>query len=66
LAFARTRPPERYGQVCELFAHRGVHSRFKDLLVHHPHLDAWHSWEEEQTREALREGCEGGGLVLAD
>ena len=66
LEFARTQLPDCYEQVCAMFSHRGAYARFKDLLDRHQRLDAWHQWEAEQTRQALREWCTDNGLTPAD
>lgn len=66
LEFARTQLPACYEQVCEIFARRGAYARFKHLLDRHHRLDAWHRWEAEQTREALRTWCVDNGIPLAD
>jgi hypothetical protein len=66
LEFARTQLPECYEQVCGIFAHRGAYARFKDLLERHRHLDAWHQWEEAQTRQALRTWCAENRITLAE
>lgn len=65
LAFTRAHLPACYEQVREMFAHRGAYARFKDLLDHHHGLDAWHQWETEQTRQALRTWCADNGIKLA-
>ena len=49
----------------EIFSHRGAYARFKDLLKRHQSLDAWHQWETEQTRQALRAWCADNGVNLA-
>ena len=66
LEFARTQLPPCYEQVCAIFAHRGAYARFKDLLERQQSLDAWHQWEAEQTRQALRAWCADNGVNLAD
>ncbi|MEO5830133.1 MAG: UPF0158 family protein [Rhodanobacter sp.] len=66
LEFARTQLPACYEQVRGMFAHRGAYGRFKDLLERHQSLDAWHQWETEQTRQALRTWCADNGITLAD
>ena len=66
LEFARTQLPACYEQVCAMFSHRGAYARFKDLLERQQSLDAWHQWEAEQTRQALREWCTDNGLTPAD
>lgn len=66
LEFARTHLPACYEQVRDIFSHRGAYARFKDLLERHQSLDAWHQWETEQTRQALRTWCADNGITLTD
>ncbi len=66
LEFTRTQLPACYEQVCGMFAHRGAYARFKDLLDRHDSLDAWHQWETEQTRQALRAWCADNNITLAE
>lgn len=66
LDFARTHLPESFDHVREIFSHRGAYARFKDLLEHHDSLDTWYKWEQEQTRQALREWCADNGVKLAE
>lgn len=66
LEFVRTHLPECFEQVWEIFSHRGAYARFKDLLDRHNSLDAWYQWEQEKTRQALREWCADNGIKLAD
>lgn len=64
LEFARTHLPECFEQVRDIFSHRGAYARFKDLLEHHNRLEAWYQWEQERTRQALREWCADNGVKL--
>ena len=66
LEFTREHLPDCYEQVREIFSHRGAYARFKDLLERHHSLDAWHQWEDEQTKQALRTWCADNGITLAD
>lgn len=66
LEFARTHLPECFEQVYGIFSHRGAYARFKDLLDRRNSLDAWYQWEQEQTRQALREWCADNGITLTD
>jgi hypothetical protein len=66
LEFVRTHLPECFEQVLGIFSHRGAYARFKDLLDRHDSLDAWYQWEQEKTRQALREWCADNGVKLAD
>lgn len=65
LDFTRMHLPDCFEQVYAIFAHRGAYACFKDLLERHQSLDAWHQWEAEQTRQALREWCTDNGLTPA-
>ncbi len=53
-----------YDAVAAAFSRRGAWRRYKDLLDRHGKLDAWHAYEEEQTRLALKEWCETEGIEL--
>jgi hypothetical protein len=66
LEFVRVHLPECIEQVREIFSHRGAYARFKDLLDRRESLDAWYSWEQEKTRQALREWGADNGIRLAD
>ncbi|MGH8190315.1 MAG: UPF0158 family protein [Rhodanobacteraceae bacterium] len=66
LEFARSHLPECFEQVLGMFSHRGAYARFKVLLDRRESLDAWYQWEQEQTRQALREWCADNGVKLAD
>ena len=66
LEFTRTQLPACYEKVRAMFAHRGAYACFKDLLERNHSLDAWHQWEAEQTRQALRAWCADNGIELAD
>lgn len=66
LDFARTHLPEQFEQVQGIFSRRGAYARFKDLLERHDSLDAWYQWEQDMTRQALREWCEDNDIQLAE
>lgn len=65
LEFARTHLPECFDQVRAIFSRRGAYARFRDLLERNDSLDAWYQWEQEKTRQALREWCADNGMKLA-
>lgn len=50
----------------DVLAPRGAFARFKDLLDRHDSLDAWHQWEAEHTRQALRGWCADNNIALAE
>jgi hypothetical protein len=56
--------PDDYDTVAALFSRSGAFRRFKDLLVERGRLDAWHRYEDQATKRALREWCESEGLRL--
>ncbi|HET6492765.1 MAG TPA: UPF0158 family protein [Burkholderiales bacterium] len=66
LEFVRSHLPECFEKAREIFSHRGAYARFKDLLEHHESLETWYEWEQEKTREALREWCADNDIKLAE
>jgi hypothetical protein len=54
--------PDRYDEVRSIFRRQGAYSRFKALLAEHQLLDAWYSYSETQTLEALRDWCTSEGF----
>lgn len=66
LEFARTQLPECFEQVQRIFSRRGAYARFKDLLDRRDSLDALSQWEQDKTRQALREWCADNGIPLSD
>ena len=66
LDFTRRHLPDCFEQVVAMFSHRGAYAHFKDLLDRHDSLDAWHQWETDQTRQALREWCADNDITLVD
>ena len=62
--FVRLRCPEETDHVRSIFARRGAYARFKGLLAERGLLDAWYSYENERTKEALLLWCNEKGLVI--
>lgn len=56
--------PDDFNQVGTIFTKRGAYSRFKDLLDKNGHLDKWHKFEDEQTRNALIQWCTENDIEL--
>lgn len=54
--------PDQYDEVRSIFRRQGAYGRFKALLAEHQLLDAWYSFSETQTLEALRDWCTSEGF----
>jgi len=57
LDFAHTEMAEDLDDVYEFFRRKGAFARFKGLLENRGKLQHWHEYEENRTKEALREWC---------
>ncbi len=64
IRFVEEHLPGSRGTVDGFFRKRGAYSHFKSLLAQAGQLDAWHAYEQAAIENALREWCEGNGLVL--
>ena len=60
--FTDFRLPDRYDEVRSIFRRPGAYGRFKTLLAEHQLLEAWYSYSEMQTFEALRNWCTSEGF----
>lgn len=58
--------PDDYDLVAGFFRGRGAFGRFKDLIDSKGQLDAWHKFEKEAVRRALRDWCVVNGLEIAE
>ncbi len=58
--------PDSYDEVRSIFRKRGAYGRYKQLLVSRGMLEAWHRFEQDRIREALRSWCEQNKVPLAD
>ncbi len=56
--------PDDIDRVDSIFGKRGAYSRFKDLLDKRGHLDKWHKFEDERTRNALMQWCTDNDIEL--
>ena len=54
--------PDDYETVRAYFHRRGAYSQFKELLRHRGHLDRWHEYEHQATRQALVQWAEECGF----
>ena len=62
--FVANRLPDRSDEVYAMFHARGAYRRFKGLLESLGLLDEWYDFENERTRDALRQWCESEGLQI--
>ena len=58
--------PESMDEVNRIFSNRGAYGRFKDFLDRRALLDAWHQFEDEMTKKALRQWCEENSLEISE
>jgi hypothetical protein len=66
LKFAARVLPDDLNEVSGIFQRRGAYGRFKRLLERRDKLDAWHEFENESHREALRSWCAANDIELED
>lgn len=53
-------------KVREIFNRKGAYRRWKDFLHDLDLLDKWHTFEDQETRQALLDWCEASGVAIAD
>jgi hypothetical protein len=58
--------PEELDRVYSIFRHRGVYSRYKELLSQKGLLDKWHKFEDERQKAALKEWCAENDIKIED
>lgn len=63
--FVQASLPSRLEETFAIFAARGAHARFKDLLQSEQALDAWYAFEAEAVERALREWAESEALAVS-
>lgn len=64
--FVSSHLPQRLGEVDQIFHARGAYRRFKFLLESVGLLEEWYSFEDEQTKSALRQWCKDNGLRIRE
>ena len=62
--FVRTKLPDDYNHVRQIFSRRGAYSRFKDFLESKELLQAWYDFEAEQQQQSLRQWCKDNNIEL--
>ena len=58
--------PELLGKVNNIFSRKGAYSRYKELLESKGLLDKWHNYENQRTKDELRQWCTDNGIELTD
>jgi len=64
--FATEQCPELLGKINAIFRHKGAYSRYKELLDSKGLLVKWYAYENQRTKEALRQWCADNGIELTD
>ena len=64
--FVETYLDDKYEQVRQMFRGPGAYGRFKDLLGTMNLLETWYEFENQRTREALKEWCEENGVKWSE
>jgi hypothetical protein len=57
LGFVETELTEDLDDVYGFFRHKGAYARFKGLLENRGKLQQWYEYEENRTKDALRQWC---------
>ena len=66
MAFATEQCPELLEKVDAIFRRKGAYSRYKELLDSKGLLEKWYDYENQHTKEALRQWCADNGIELTD
>jgi len=64
--FVAEQCPELLGKVHAIFKRKGAYSRYKELLDSKGLLEKWYDYENQHTKEALRQWCADNGIELTD
>lgn len=56
--------PTEYENVRSIFNRKGAYARFKFLLERVGKIENWYEFEEEHTKQRLREWCKAQGLII--
>jgi hypothetical protein len=56
--------PDDLNRVDSIFSRSGAYSRFKDMLEEKGHLDRWHKFEDDRTKNALMQWCTDNDIEL--
>ena len=58
--------PDEYDRVRDMFRGRGAYGRFKGFLAAKGLLEAWHAFENDRGKAALRRWCDEHDLKVVD
>lgn len=58
--------PELLGKVNNIFSRKGAYSRYKELLDSKGLLEKWYDYENQRTKEVLRQWCAENNIELTD
>jgi len=58
--------PEHSATIERIFRQRGAYRRFKDFLNSVGKLEAWYKFEDEKTKNALRQWCKDNNLEIIE
>ena len=64
--FVAEQCPELLEKVHAIFKRKGAYSRYKELLDSKDLLEKWYDYENQHTKEALRQWCADNGIELTD
>jgi hypothetical protein len=64
--FVAEQCPELLGKIHAVFKHKGAYSRYKELLDSKDLLEKWYEYENQRTKEALRQWCADNNIELTD
>jgi hypothetical protein len=64
--FVAEQCPELLEKVPAIFKRKGAYSRYKELLDSKGLLEKWYDYENQRTKEALRQWCADNGIELTD
>ena len=66
MEFVTEQCPELLEKVHAIFKRKGAYSRYKELLDSKDLLEKWYDFENQRTKEALRQWCADNGIELTD
>jgi len=66
MEFITEQCPELLEKVHAMFRRKGAYSRYKELLDSKGLLERWYDYENQNTKEALRQWCADNGIELTE
>jgi len=65
-SFVAAHLPEQYDPIRTRFRRKGAYAAFKRLLLQSDLLESWYDYQNQQTRQAIRDWCESEDLEVAE